>query len=145
MSRATLDGVIERVLPVDPAVFEAAQEAFDRKTKPRGSLGELESLASRIAAIRGTASPGRLRAAVVLAAGDHGYARRGVSAYPAEVTGQMLANFAAGGAAVNVLARETGAAARRRRRRGRRARRARVRPAASARGRGRPMRPKGRR
>jgi len=107
VSRATLDGVIERVLPVDPAVFEAAQEAFDRKTKPRGSLGELESLASRIATIRGTASPGRLRAAVVLAAGDHGYARRGVSAYPAEVTGQMLANFAAGGAAVNVLARET--------------------------------------
>ena len=109
MSRAALDAVIARIEPVDRAAGGAAQAAFDRKTKPRGSLGELESLACRVAAIRGTASPGRLRAAVVLAAGDHGYAAREVSAYPQEVTGQMLANFAAGGAAVNVLARETGA------------------------------------
>lgn len=109
MSRAALDAVIARIEPVDRAAGGAAQAAFDRKTKPRGSLGELESLACRVAAIRGTASPGRLRAAVVLAAGDHGYAAREVSAYPQEVTGQMLANFASGGAAVNVLARETGA------------------------------------
>ena len=109
MSRAALDAVIGRIEPVDRAARWAAQGAFDRKTKPRGSLGELESLACRVAAIRGTASPGRLRAAVVLAAGDHGYAAREVSAYPQEVTGQMLANFASGGAAVNVLARETGA------------------------------------
>ena len=87
----------------------AARAAFDAKTKPRGSLGELEALAVRIAAIRGTASPGPLRAAVVVAAGDHGYAARGVSAYPQEVTAQMLANFAAGGAAINVLARTAGA------------------------------------
>jgi nicotinate-nucleotide--dimethylbenzimidazole phosphoribosyltransferase len=109
VSRAALDAVIARIEPVDRAAGGAAQGAFDRKTKPRGSLGELESLACRVAAIRGTASPGRLRAAVVLAAGDHGYAAREVSAYPQEVTGQMLANFASGGAAVNVLARETGA------------------------------------
>ena len=109
MSRAALDAVIRRIEPVDRTAGRAAQSAFDRKTKPRGSLGELESLACRVAAIRGTASPGRLRAAVVLAAGDHGYAAREVSAYPQEVTGQMLANFASGGAAVNILARETGA------------------------------------
>ncbi|HET6696574.1 MAG TPA: nicotinate-nucleotide--dimethylbenzimidazole phosphoribosyltransferase [Gaiellaceae bacterium] len=109
MSGATLDALLARIGPVDAAAGRAAQDALDRKTKPRGSLGELERLACRMAAIRGTASPGRLRSGVVLAAGDHGYAARGVSAYPQEVTGQMLANFAAGGAAVNVLARETGA------------------------------------
>jgi nicotinate-nucleotide--dimethylbenzimidazole phosphoribosyltransferase len=107
VSRAALDALVARIGPVDEAAGRAAQDTLDRKTKPRGSLGELEALACRVAAIRGTASPGRLRAAVVLAAGDHGYAARGVSAYPQEVTGQMLANFAAGGAAVNVLARET--------------------------------------
>jgi nicotinate-nucleotide--dimethylbenzimidazole phosphoribosyltransferase len=109
VSLAALDAVIGRIGPVDRSTGVAARDAFDRKTKPRGSLGELESLACRVAAIRGTASPGGIRAAVVLAAGDHGYAAREVSAYPQEVTGQMLANFASGGAAVNVLARETGA------------------------------------
>jgi nicotinate-nucleotide--dimethylbenzimidazole phosphoribosyltransferase len=101
-----LDAVLRRIRPVDAAARAAAHEALDAKTKPRGSLGELEALAARIAAIRGTPSPGRLRGALVLAAGDHGYAGAGVSAYPQEVTGQMLANFAAGGAAVNVLGRE---------------------------------------
>jgi nicotinate-nucleotide--dimethylbenzimidazole phosphoribosyltransferase len=104
----SLDELLARIRPVDPEAGRAAQAAFDAKTKPRGSLGELEPLAARIAAIRGTASPGRLRAALVLAAGDHGYARHAVSAYPQEVTGQMLAVFAAGGAAIDVLARETG-------------------------------------
>ena len=105
----TLDALLARIEPVDEAAGRAAQEALDAKTKPRGSLGALEALAARIAAIRGTPAPGRLRAAVVVAAGDHGYAARGVSAYPPEVTAQMLANFAAGGAAINVLAREAGA------------------------------------
>jgi nicotinate-nucleotide--dimethylbenzimidazole phosphoribosyltransferase len=83
--------------------------ALDAKTKPRGSLGRLEELAARLAEIRGTATPGRLRAAIVVAASDHGVAARGVSAYPQEVTGQMLANFARGGAAICVLARTVGA------------------------------------
>jgi nicotinate-nucleotide--dimethylbenzimidazole phosphoribosyltransferase len=91
----------------DPAA--AAQIMLDAKTKPRGSLGRLEELACRIAAIRGTAEPGRLRATIVVAAADHGVAAEGVSAYPQEVTRQMLANFAGGGAAVSVLAREAGA------------------------------------
>ena len=91
------------------SVAADARAALDAKTKPRGSLGRLEELAVRIAEIRGTATPGRLRAAVVVAAADHGVAAHGVSAYPQEVTGQMLANFASGGAAVCVLARQAGA------------------------------------
>jgi nicotinate-nucleotide--dimethylbenzimidazole phosphoribosyltransferase len=96
-------------LPELDPVASAARAALDAKTKPRGSLGRLEDLAVRVAAIRGTATPGHLRAAIVLAAADHGVAARGVSAYPQEVTGQMLANFAAGGAAICVLARVAGA------------------------------------
>jgi nicotinate-nucleotide--dimethylbenzimidazole phosphoribosyltransferase len=87
---------------------EEARRRYDAKTKPRGSLGRLEDLGVRIAEIRGFV-PERLRAAVVVAAGDHGVAAEGVSAYPQEVTTQMVLNFAAGGAAVNVLAREAGA------------------------------------
>jgi nicotinate-nucleotide--dimethylbenzimidazole phosphoribosyltransferase len=104
----SLDALLGRIRPVDVEAGRAAQAELDAKTKPRGSLGELEVLACRIAAVRRTATPGRLPAALVLAAGDHGYALRGVSAYPQEVTGQMLAAFAAGGAAIDVLARETG-------------------------------------
>jgi nicotinate-nucleotide--dimethylbenzimidazole phosphoribosyltransferase len=104
----SLDALLERIRPVDAEAARAAQEELDAKTKPRGSLGELEALACRIAAARRTPAPGWLRAALVLAAGDHGYARRGVSAYPQEVTGQMLAAFASGGAAIDVLAREIG-------------------------------------
>jgi len=90
------------------AAFEEARRAYDAKTKPRGSLGRLEELGCRIAGIRGFL-PRRLEAVVVVAAGDHGVAVEGVSAYPAEVTRQMVANFAAGGAAINVLARRAGA------------------------------------
>ncbi|TML25779.1 MAG: nicotinate-nucleotide--dimethylbenzimidazole phosphoribosyltransferase [Actinobacteria bacterium] len=96
-------------MTVDERARAAAQAALDAKTKPRGSLGRLEELAAHIAAIRGTPEPGRLEAAVVVAAADHGVAAEGVSAYPGEVTRQMLANFEAGGAAVCVLARTAGA------------------------------------
>jgi nicotinate-nucleotide--dimethylbenzimidazole phosphoribosyltransferase len=109
MTETLLDETIGRIRPADQASFAAARAALDAKTKPRGSLGRLEELACRVAAIRRTPTPGRLPAAIVLAAADHGYAREGVSAYPQEVTHQMLANFAGGGAAVCVLARETGA------------------------------------
>jgi nicotinate-nucleotide--dimethylbenzimidazole phosphoribosyltransferase len=102
-------GLGARVRSVDEAAAAAARAAWDEKTKPRGSLGELEPLAVRIAGIRGTADPGPLRAAIVLAVGDHGYAARAVSAYPPEVTRQMLANFARGKAAINVLARRADA------------------------------------
>jgi nicotinate-nucleotide--dimethylbenzimidazole phosphoribosyltransferase len=85
------------------------QAAFDRKTKPRGSLGALEDVAVRIGALRGEAIPPVPRCALVVVAADHGVAAEGVSAYPQEVTAQMVANFAAGGAAINVLAREADA------------------------------------
>ena len=103
-----MNTLIERIPLVDEAAYAAAQDAYDGKTKPRGSLGRLEALGCRIAAIRG-AVPATLEAAVVVAAADHGVAAEGVSAYPQEVTAQMVLNFAAGGAAINVLARQAGA------------------------------------
>ena len=105
---AELDDLLARIAPVDEAARAAALAAFDAKTKPRGSLGRIEELAARIAAVRGEI-PAALEAAVVVAAADHGVAAEGVSAYPQEVTVQMLANFAAGGAAINVLTRQAGA------------------------------------
>src|SRR6266540_1017108 len=92
------------VEPLDAAAMDAARAELDRKTKPRRSLGRLEELAVHLAGI-GVTDP---RFTIVVAAGDHGYAEEGVSAYPAEVTGQMLEVFAAGGAAVSVLARALG-------------------------------------
>jgi nicotinate-nucleotide--dimethylbenzimidazole phosphoribosyltransferase len=88
---------------------DAARRLLDAKTKPRGSLGRLEELAIRIAGITGELDPRPLQPVIVVAAADHGVAVEGVSAYPQEVTRQMLANFAGGGAAVSVLAREAGA------------------------------------
>jgi nicotinate-nucleotide--dimethylbenzimidazole phosphoribosyltransferase len=105
---AELDELLARIHPADAAAAAAAHAAWDAKTKPRRSLGRIEELGARIAAVHG-GIPAALEAAVVVAAADHGVAAEGVSAYPQEVTGQMLANFAAGGAAINVLARETGA------------------------------------
>ncbi|HEV8688459.1 MAG TPA: nicotinate-nucleotide--dimethylbenzimidazole phosphoribosyltransferase [Gaiellaceae bacterium] len=91
--------------PLDAAAMAAARVELDRKTKPRRSLGRLEELAEQLAGI-GVTEP---RFAIVVAAGDHGYAEEGVSAYPAEVTRQMLEVFHSGGAAVCVLARLAGA------------------------------------
>jgi nicotinate-nucleotide--dimethylbenzimidazole phosphoribosyltransferase len=97
---------IEQIVPVDGEAIEAARTELDRKTKPRGSLGRIEQLAAQYAGIRGEVMPEPPVFAVVVAAADHGYADDGVSAYPAEVTAQMVRNFAAGGAAICVLARK---------------------------------------
>jgi nicotinate-nucleotide--dimethylbenzimidazole phosphoribosyltransferase len=94
------------IVPVDDEAAHRMQQCLDGKTKPRGSLGVLEDLARQIASIYGTESPSLPRKAVVVMAADHGVAEEGVSAYPAEVTAQMVRNFAAGGAAINVLARQ---------------------------------------
>lgn len=93
----------------DWRVAEETQQLLDRKTKPRRSLGRLEELACQITAICGTSEPDPPRKAIVVMGADHGVAEEGVSAYPQEVTGQMLLNFARGGAAINVLARHAGA------------------------------------
>lgn len=93
----------------DAGAAAAARAALDAKAKPRGSLGRLEEIACRVAAIRGDARPAALEPAIVVCAADHGYAEEGVSAYPQEVTGQMLEAFAGGGAAVCVLARAAAA------------------------------------
>jgi nicotinate-nucleotide--dimethylbenzimidazole phosphoribosyltransferase len=106
---ALIECTAARVPAFDAEAATAAQRALDGKTKPRGSLGRLEELACRLAGIRGRADIGDLEPAVVVFAADHGIVAEGVSAYPQEVTGQMLRNFAAGGAAVCVLARRAGA------------------------------------
>ncbi|GGO82918.1 nicotinate-nucleotide--dimethylbenzimidazole phosphoribosyltransferase [Marinobacterium nitratireducens] len=94
----------------DPQAAEAARRRQARLTKPAGSLGELESLAIRLAGLQGRECPRLERCHVSVFAADHGIAASGVSAYPQAVTAQMILNFAAGGAAVSVLARHSGAA-----------------------------------
>ncbi|KQN95907.1 MULTISPECIES: nicotinate-nucleotide--dimethylbenzimidazole phosphoribosyltransferase [Stenotrophomonas] len=95
-----------------PAPSQAhRQHAIARQrqlTKPEGALGRLETLAIELAALQGREQPQAARVPVLVFAGDHGVAVQGVSAYPAEVTVQMLRNFAAGGAAIAVLSRELG-------------------------------------
>lgn len=96
--------------PLGESAAAAARERLDALTKPRGSLGKLEALAVRLCAIRGARPTRPYREfAVLLAAGDHGVCAEGVSAYPAEVTRQMVAAFLAGHAAINAIARTVGA------------------------------------
>jgi nicotinate-nucleotide--dimethylbenzimidazole phosphoribosyltransferase len=104
-----LDQTRLAVVPVDGRIAAQVQQRLDRKTKPRGSLGRLEELACRLAATYGTPDPPLPNRAIVVMAADHGVAEEGVSAYPQEVTAQMVKNFLSGGAAINVLARQQGA------------------------------------
>lgn len=96
------------ILPVSTALDAELRHAIDRKTKPLGALGQLEALALQLGRIQGTLRPSIERPRVIVFAGDHGIAAEGVSAYPSEVTWQMVMNFVAGGAAVNALARSVG-------------------------------------
>jgi nicotinate-nucleotide--dimethylbenzimidazole phosphoribosyltransferase len=95
--------------PLDEAAMAATRAHLDRLTKPPGSLGRLERLVEQLAGITGSPTPRVERPAVVVFAGDHGVTARGVSAYPSDVTAQMVANFVRGGAAINVLADAAGA------------------------------------
>lgn len=99
----------EVIPPADDAVAQAARLRLDRLTKPQGSLGQLEPLLVRLAAATGQVCPQLDRVTLLLAAADHGVASEGVSAYPQAVTAQMVANYLAGGAAVNALATAAGA------------------------------------
>lgn len=94
----------------DAALTARLQHLLDFKTKPLGSLGRLEALALRIGQVLGSEAPALVQPQMLVCAGDHGLAARGVSAFPSEVTWQMVENFLAGGAAVSVLARQHGLA-----------------------------------
>lgn len=104
----TLQEAIRNIQPPDQECGKRAQARLDRLTKPPGSLGRLEELAERYAAIKGEVNPKLPRGAVFTFAADHGVAKTGVSAYPQAVTAQMVLNFLRGGAGVNVLARHVG-------------------------------------
>ncbi len=101
------------VPPPDQTAEAAARTRQDTLTKPRGALGRLEDLSVWVASCQGQCPPRQFqRARVVVFAGDHGVAGSGVSAYPPEVTAQMVANIEAGGAAINTLAQLAGASVR---------------------------------
>jgi nicotinate-nucleotide--dimethylbenzimidazole phosphoribosyltransferase len=105
-----LGELIAGIQPLDEAAMKAAQARQNLLTKPLGSLGRLEALSVQLAGItRRCPPPVPARKAVLVFAGDHGVVAQGVSAYPQEVTPQMVANFLAGGAAINVLSRAAGA------------------------------------
>lgn len=100
-----LNRVLEKIKLLDGGAMDKARERVDNLTKPQGSLGRMEDLAVRLAGIHGDFFPVSTRKRVVVMAADHGVTEEGISAYPAEVTAQMVANFTAGGAAINVLGR----------------------------------------
>jgi nicotinate-nucleotide--dimethylbenzimidazole phosphoribosyltransferase len=102
-----LEMVLENIRPLDATAQARARSRLDRLTKPRGSLGRLERLAVQIAGIAGRERPRLERRTIYVLAADHGVASEGVSAYPQSVTAEMVRNFARGGAAINVLARQT--------------------------------------
>ena len=103
------DWLNDPVKVLDKAAMKRAMERQQQLTKPPGSLGRLEDLAIRLGGMQGSDSPSVERIAITVFAADHGVAASGVSAFPQEVTVQMLANFSAGGAAISVLARQLGA------------------------------------
>jgi nicotinate-nucleotide--dimethylbenzimidazole phosphoribosyltransferase len=110
MSAGAFADALARLVPVDEVARADAVTLSDRLTKPRGALGAVEVVGAQLAAIARTCPPPVPAPAIVAVfAGDHGVVEEGVTPWPAEVTTQMVANFCAGGAAINVLARHTGA------------------------------------
>jgi len=104
-----LSSTIKMLKPLDKGVMDSARARQDTLTKPQGSLGRLEELSIKLAGIQGRAIPQIRHKAIFTMAGDHGVVAEGVSAYPQEVTAQMIYNFLSGGAGINVLARQVGA------------------------------------
>lgn len=109
MNVDTIDGLDRPCRVPDAVAAVAALERQAQLTKPPGSLGALETLAVQLAALQGKPEPSLERIWISVFAADHGVAEEGVSAFPQAVTGAMVANFAQGGAAISVLARELGA------------------------------------
>ena len=100
--------ICRQIDPIDQGWLSSARERQLTLTKPPGSLGRLEEIANRLAAIQRTATPAVTKKRIYVVAGDHGVTIEGVSAYPREVTPQMVDNFLRGGAAINVLGRAGG-------------------------------------
>jgi nicotinate-nucleotide--dimethylbenzimidazole phosphoribosyltransferase len=105
---SSLSRILGAIEPPDKAAMAAARKRQDELTKPRGSLGGLEELSVKIAGIRRSPFPSLENKVIVVMAADHGVVAEGVSAYPQEVTRQMVANFLNGHAAINVLANHAG-------------------------------------
>ncbi|MBL6966785.1 MAG: nicotinate-nucleotide--dimethylbenzimidazole phosphoribosyltransferase [Anaerolineales bacterium] len=105
----SIQQLIAKIQPLDEAAMQAARARQDDLTKPRGSLGQLEDISVKIAGITGEVHPKLTHKVVTTMAGDHGVVAEGVSAYPSEVTPQMVMNFVFGGAAINVLSQHVGA------------------------------------
>jgi nicotinate-nucleotide--dimethylbenzimidazole phosphoribosyltransferase len=103
-----LEETVAAIAPVDAELLAAAQARLDNKTKPLGSLGKLEEFARRFVAMTGSLDPDTGKKVIYTFAGDHGVVVEGISAFPKEVTPQMVLNFLRGGAGVNVLARHVG-------------------------------------
>ena len=108
----SLHETLGRIQPTNHQLLAQAQSRLDRLTKPLGSLGRLEELAAQYVMISGERKPSVPRGVVFTFAADHGVTMEGVSAYPREVTAQMVLNFLRGGAGVNVLSRHAGVAVR---------------------------------
>jgi len=104
-----IERIIQKIKPINFTLMEKAQEKIDNLTKPQGSLGRLEDFAREIVGISGNLSPIIKRKVIFVMAGDHGVAHEEVSAFPQEVTSQMVYNFIRGGAGINVLAKHIGA------------------------------------
>ncbi len=104
-----LEETINAIVPVDEKIFEQARQRLADQAKPAGSLGVLEDVSARLAAITGTLDVRLKNKIIIVCAGDHGVVDDGVSLFPQEVTAQMVYNFVDGGASINVLARHAGA------------------------------------
>ncbi len=109
MTTSFLSQILKEIKPLDEGAMAEARTRQNMLTKPHGSLGRLEELSVKIAGITGKVMPRIEQKAIVTMAGDHGVVAEGVSAYPQEVTAQMVYNFLGGGAGINVLARHISA------------------------------------
>jgi nicotinate-nucleotide--dimethylbenzimidazole phosphoribosyltransferase len=104
-----LTATINNIKQIDFSLAEKTQKRLDNLTKPQGSLGRLEEIAKQVVEITGNENPSMINKVIFTLAGDHGITESGVSAYPKEVTLQMVYNFLRGGAGINVLAKHAGA------------------------------------